>query len=123
MSDDIAEAKRRLPLPQLMERCCLGEHAKKSARCPWHDDGNNSFSVWQGEKGWQFKCHSGCGGGDEINFLEKHEGISNRDATKRFLELSGVSGERAVKLASGVHPFNWRACVDAFTDDHIARLA
>jgi len=32
----IDEAKRRLPLPALMARLGLGEHAKKSALCPLH---------------------------------------------------------------------------------------
>ena len=117
MNNDIQEAKRRLPLPQLMEQCGLGGHAKKSVRCPFHDDGNNSFSVWQGDKGWQFKCHAGCGSGDEITLLEMHETLSNKDATKRFLERSGVLGERMNsadnKPAVFVNLFNWRACVDA----------
>ena len=36
--DDLAEAKDRLPLPALLHRLGLGEHAKKSALCPFHDD-------------------------------------------------------------------------------------
>jgi DNA primase len=72
MIDDIAEAKRRLPLPALMHRLGLGEQAKKSARCPFHDDKHNSFSIWQNKDGlWSWKCHAGCGQGDEITFLEK----------------------------------------------------
>ena len=115
LHDNFAEAKRRLPLPQLMERCGLGEHAKKSARCPWHEDGNNSFSVWQGEKGWQFKCFSGCGGGNEVAFLEKHFTLSNKEAFKRYLDMAGVGNQRTTsttntsKVASAAQPMNWRA--------------
>jgi hypothetical protein len=39
----IDEAKRRLPLPDLLSRLGLGEHAKKSARCLWHDDQHPRF--------------------------------------------------------------------------------
>ena len=71
MNDDIAEAKRRLPLPDLMRQIGLGEHAKKSAHCPFHDDKHNSYSTWQNDDGlWSWKCHAGCGQGDEITFLE-----------------------------------------------------
>ena len=44
---DIAIAKRRLPLPTLMHQFGLREHAKKSARCPFHKDQHNSFSVYK----------------------------------------------------------------------------
>ena len=44
----IDEAKRRLPLPQLMEKEGLGDRAKKTAHCPFHDDEHKSFSVFQG---------------------------------------------------------------------------
>jgi hypothetical protein len=75
----IEEAKDRLPLPVLLHRLGLGEHAKKSARCPFHDDQRNSFSVWRNEAGrWFWKCHAGCGDGDEISFLEKHKSIPRR---------------------------------------------
>jgi hypothetical protein len=40
-------------------------------------------------KGWQWKCHAGCGQGDEIDFLTKHFNISPRDAIKRYLEMAG----------------------------------
>ena len=130
MNEDIIEAKRRLPLPKLMESYGLGEHAKKSARCPWHEDKNKSFSAWEGDKGWRFKCHAGCGGGDEITVVEIVEKLSNTDATKRFLEMAGVKRESvngignsiAEAPASPAHPFDWRACLVAFTDEHLAWL-
>src|SRR5713226_10485504 len=88
MSANIHEAKQKLPLPALMHRLGLGEHAKKSARCPFHEDKRNSFSVWRNGNGWFFKCHAGCGEGDEITFLEKYRSVSNSDATKLFLEMA-----------------------------------
>src|SRR5437762_2718525 len=93
----ISQAKKILALPELMRRLGLGDHAKKSARCPFpfHDDQHNSFSVWQKENGaWRFKCHAGCGAGDEIDFLEVREGLSNSAAVKRFLEIAGMNGSK-----------------------------
>jgi DNA primase len=128
MSGDIALAKQRLPLPVLMRQLGLGEHAKKSARCPFHDDNHNSFSVWQNSDGWAFKCHAGCGAGDEINFLELHEKLPRSDAVKRFLELAGVNGSEPYvplpnKTKQARSAFDWGACADAFTPKHLERLA
>jgi hypothetical protein len=131
---DIDEAKRRLPLPDLMARVGLGEHATKSAKCPFHYDRHNSFSVWQAEDGHHcFKCHARCGQGDEINFLQLYRGLSPGDATKLFLEMAGVSDLRPVKAKPPAarsatsdkppQPFDWQVCVDAFTDKHVEQVA
>jgi Protein of unknown function (DUF3987)/CHC2 zinc finger len=121
-SDDLAEAKRRLPLPALLHQLGLGEHAKKSARCPFHEDQHNSFSVWRNDaESWFWKCHAGCGDGDEVTFLEKHKSISSSEAIKLFKEMAGVNAPRS-KPASASPP-DWRACVEAFTHKHMERLA
>jgi hypothetical protein len=117
----IVEAKTILPLPKLMASFGLGEHAKKSARCPFHDDRRCSFSVWQDDHGrWSFKCHAGCGAGDEINFLELHEKLSRRDAVKRFLDLAGLNGATPPRSTT---TFDWQKCVDAFSTVHLERLS
>src|SRR5260370_18970239 len=85
----IQQAKLRLPLPLLMRQLGLGEHAKKSDKCQFHDDKHNSFSVWESDSGWFWKCHAGCGKGDEINFLELHKRETRSDATRFFLEMAG----------------------------------
>jgi hypothetical protein len=136
MSTDIAKAKQKLGLPALLHRLGLGEHAKKSARCPFHVDKHNSFSVWQRQDGsHRFKCHAGCGEGDEITFLELHHRISNTEATKLFLEMAGVERlaplvpkrrapvERLVLKRQLTSTLDWRACVEAFTDKHVESLA
>jgi hypothetical protein len=137
----IEEAKRLLPLPTLMHRLGYGQHAKKRAFCPFHDDQRTSFSIYRDDKGeWRFKCHAGCGGGDEINFLELHEKLSPKDAIKRFLELAGNSStshkpfvaarvvetkevKRADNPTATPKAFNWQSCVDAFTNKDALRLA
>lgn len=115
----IAEAKARLPLPELMSRLGLGDHAKKSALCPFHDDHHNSFSAWQNGEGWAWKCHAGCGAGDEINFIESHEALSRKEAVKRFLEMAGVNGATPKSTST----LDWPKCGGAFTDQHIQALA
>ena len=52
----IDEAKRRLPLPELLEKLGLGAHGKKSGRCPFpgHKDEHPSFSVFQGTSAFWF---------------------------------------------------------------------
>jgi hypothetical protein len=115
---DIHDAKQRLPLPGLMRELGIGDHANKSARCPFHEDRHNSFSVWQRGDAWFWKCHAGCGEGDEINFVERYFGILRSDATKRFLEMAGV-----VARTGDSKPFDWQTCVDACTDKHLEQLA
>jgi hypothetical protein len=137
MSGDIAEAKRRLPVPALLHRLGLGEHAKKSARCPFHEDKHNSFSIYKDRNGrWRFKCFTGCGEGDEITFLELYEGISDREAIKHYLELAGVNGStpptQKSKSAGATSrsndterskAFDWQTCVDVFTQQDLERFA
>ena len=129
--NEIAEAKRRLPLPVLMNQLGDGEHAKRSALCPFHDDHRKSFSVFETEHGWRFKCHAGCGEGDEITYLEKRQKIPNRDAIKLYLkwtEANGYAGRvsnpsTAKRSNSATGTFSWPACVKAFTQEHLERLA
>src|SRR5262249_8821726 len=92
----IDEAKRRLPLPDLLSRLGLGEHAKKSAPCLWHDDQHPSFSVFKGDDGfWHYKCFvCDSSGGDEIGFLVKHFNISRREAIRRYLDRAGFLARR-----------------------------
>jgi hypothetical protein len=84
----ISEAKSRLPMPRLLEVLGLEQHAKKSAKCPFHEDRRESFSVFHGEKGWRFKCHAGCGEGDEIDFLALHLKTGEQDARQRYRDLA-----------------------------------
>ncbi len=127
MSGDVQEAKRRLPLPVLMNQLGLGEHSRKSALCPFHEDHHNSFSVFKSERGWFFKCHAGCGVGDEIILLEKHKNISRNQATKLYLKMAGVNGyaphNSAPNQKQTASVFNWGACVGAVTPAYLQELA
>jgi DNA primase len=96
----IDEAKRRLPLPELMAREGLSEHAKKSAPCPFlgHEDKRPSFSVFKGADGWwHWKCFAACGEGDEIAFLSKLNGLSRTEAISLYLQMAGFPPSRPPK--------------------------
>jgi hypothetical protein len=94
----IDQAKRQLPLPELMAREGLSEHAKKSGHCPFHDDERKSFSVFKGDDGfWHWKCFAGCGEGDEIMFLRKLKGLSLTAAMNLFLDMAGFPPSRPPK--------------------------
>jgi hypothetical protein len=91
----IDEAKRRLPLPELMRRLGHDEkHIRKTALCPFHSDEHPSFSVFEGKDGWQHKCFVGCSSGDEIAFLVKVLNVSRREAINRYLEMAGFPVQR-----------------------------
>jgi hypothetical protein len=118
----IAQAKQRLPLPALMALCGHGERAQKSARCMFHEDSHNSFSAYQRQDGtWAWKCHAGCGGGDEVDWLAKLRGQSNSDACREHIRLAGVSAPQTPGRPES--PFDWQQCVSDFTPEHAARFA
>jgi hypothetical protein len=95
----IDEAKRQLPLPELMAKEGLGEHAKKQAHCPFHHpDKHKSFSVFKGDDAfWHWKCFAGCGEGDEIMFLRKLKGLPLTKAMNLYLEMAGFPASRPPK--------------------------
>jgi hypothetical protein len=91
----IDRAKRRLPLPELMAQVGLGDRAKKTAHCPFHSDEHKSFSVFQGDDGfYHWKCHAGCGDGDEIMVLSKLKELSLTKAMNLYLEIAGFPAHR-----------------------------
>jgi putative DNA primase/helicase len=132
----IDEAKRRLPMPELMKQLGLDEYAKKSARCPFHQDKHNSFSVWEKDGRWFWKCHTGCGGGDEITFLERHKGISRGEAIRLFVEMAGVNGSQRIRehssaafplpsqrqASNGEKAFNWQQCISGLKAKDLIKL-
>jgi hypothetical protein len=91
-------ARCRLPLPELMRQLGYGEkHIGKTALCPFHSDQHPSFSVFQKNGAWFYRCFVGCSSGDEITFLVKHFGISRREAIQRYLEMAGFPPSRPPK--------------------------
>jgi hypothetical protein len=98
LREKLDQAKQRMPLPKLMRELGYNQrHIGKTALCPFHSDEHPSFSVFHSKEGkdWQWKCHVGCGYGDEIAFLVKHFGISRREAIRRYLEMAGFPARSA----------------------------
>jgi hypothetical protein len=97
-----------------MERLGYGDHAKKSARCPFpgHDDQNPSFGIFQKDGEWYFKCHSRCGSGDVIDFIAKLKGIIKAEAIRELRLIAGVPTPSCLHN-SGVSPHG--NCVDVDT--------
>jgi hypothetical protein len=95
---------------------------KKSALCPFHDDRRNSFSIWRTDSGqWLWKCHAGCGQGDEITFLEKFKSISNSEAIREFKKMAGVTGVKPVPTTAAT--IDWsHNCVAPLTPKELIRL-
>jgi len=90
LSGRTAQAKQRLPLPQLMERMGEGAHARTSARCPFHEDRHASFSVFAKHGGWYWKCHAGCGEGDEVTYIAHRLNLSRAEAMRRLCDMAGT---------------------------------
>jgi putative DNA primase/helicase len=130
-----------MPLPDLMNRLGLAEHAKKNTWCPFHEnDGQphkqKSFSVFQKGELWFWKCHAGCGGGDEVDFLAQHFGLSKSNAIRKYAEIAGVNGRSATHSTAATPSEQepapkpecdlteaWKACVGRFSDTHAEQLA
>jgi hypothetical protein len=95
------------------------------AKCPAHDDRTPSLSINEGRDGRALlKCHTGCNTDDVLAAL----GITWRDLFPEPINGNGAASQprsytlKEVKREMSQPPFNWRACVEAFTDKHIERL-
>jgi hypothetical protein len=86
----ILEAKNRLRIPDLWHYFRLPGQPKQSCRCPFHEDRNNSFSVFH--QGMAWNCFAGCGGGDAIDFLAWASGLDRKTACRKFLDLARGGG-------------------------------
>ena len=60
-----------------------------SCRCPFHEDKNKSFSVY--DQGRRFKCFAGCGQGTIVDFNALADGTTDSEASKRLLSREGGS--------------------------------
>jgi IS1 family transposase len=104
--DLLTQAKQRLSLSALMAQLGFGDHATKSARCPFHEDSSASFSFYVGDDGDErWKCFAGCGHGDAIDYLAKHRGLSNADACREFIRLANVTPPPAPPSSSNSSPW------------------
>src|SRR5262245_39561266 len=105
----IEEAKRRLPLPDLLRRLGFNPPAGGAGNMPspFAKDRRQktpSFSIFRHGDVWGWCDRTGGGEekGDEITLLEKLEGRALGEAIVRYLTLAGVqSGRRAIAGRDG----------------------
>jgi hypothetical protein len=89
----LQEAKERVTISDLWREFGYEGEPKKQCRCPFHEDRNPSFSVFNDGKGW--KCFSGCGEGSVIDFLALAKRISKEEACLQIVERAGgANGNR-----------------------------
>src|SRR5690606_33395402 len=61
-------------------------NSEGSYHCPFHDDKTPSFVAKSGQDYW--KCLSGCGNGDQIDFIAKFESINKKQAINKLRQLA-----------------------------------
>ena len=126
---DINQLKSEVPLPKLVVELGYEQSlVSRSTNCPFHDDGNPSFGIWETDGMWKWKCHSGCGHGDELDFIQKALGIDQTAALTKLRELAGdipptLNLDSLVGTSGSQDGIDWDAAVTAFQPAWKDRLA
>jgi DNA primase len=87
----IDTAKELLPLQDLIERLGDWDGQVECGLCPFHDDHSPSFSIFGTYSGPLWKCHAGCGGGDQISYLQVKFKVPRSEAVRMFLNMAGMN--------------------------------
>lgn len=81
----------------------LGIEIKKKCKCPFHEDGTDSFSTFTREGIWFWKCHAGCGSGTIIDAaMLKYRVSTAKEAISRLGDELGQSFQSDVELSEVV---------------------
>jgi len=88
----IQEAKARVDIPAIAAIIFPKWNPEVSCKCPWREDRNPSFSVFDNGRKW--KDHGTGDSGDAVDFLEKAKGLSKEEAIQQFLQMAGIPNER-----------------------------
>jgi DNA primase len=89
----IETAKELLPLEEMIQQLGDWEGQVEKNLCPFHPDRTPSFSIFASHSGDLWKCHTGCGTGDQINYLQVKFQISRGEAIRTFLEMAGLANQ------------------------------
>ena len=84
MKHDLAELKRKCPLPVLMRRLGLERYAKPSCPSPFRPDQNASWGIFERNDRWMYKDFATGECGDEIGLLAH---VYGQDQQRDFLKL------------------------------------
>lgn len=128
---DIANLKQAVPLERIVSEYVSLRRSGTAlmGRCPFHDDRNPSFSLYDNATKW--KCFS-CGiGGDQLDFLERLLGSKEAALTNLRQMASGNPLERGEVFQPAVTPSQqpartmgmseWENFVAAFWDSQTAQ--
>lgn len=97
-------------------------HAKRAgkgwlAKCPAHDDRDPSLTINEGADGRALVyCQAGC----PLEAVLSALGLTKKDLFPQSV-LPKSRGNRGPSLRS--QSLDWQSCVDAFTEEHLERLA
>jgi DNA primase len=91
--DELARIKREVKLADLCRDYGIVLHPTGPDNlmgcCPFHDDRAPSFGVTPSKNLWN--CLAGCGGGDNLQFVMRKEGVSFRHAVEILQRKLGVA--------------------------------
>jgi len=96
---ELPDIKRHLSIATVLQHYNLTPDRSKQIRCPFHEDDTPSCRIYPETN--SFHCF-GCGAsGDPIEFIEKYERISKREALVKATGLVGNAESRMQKAESG----------------------
>lgn len=98
----------------------IGDGEQRKGKCPFHKDESPSFSVNTKKGSW--KCFSGCGKGGVAEFIAKKTDKTADEIIEAWAEKKGLKQSKEAKPEPAVS-IDWDACVEAFTEDHVEKVA
>lgn len=96
---DVADCKRRLPMPDLWRQLDLRGEPRKAMKSPFREDRNESFSVFEYKGAWFWKDHGDGTSGDEVDLICRSRGVDKGEAIRLYCELAGVEMTRRAEDA------------------------
>ena len=99
---DIPALKERLLIPEAWQKLGLEGKPAASCRSPFREDRNPSFAISKDGKRW--KDYGTGQKGDVIDFIAMARQISTAEATRLFLDLSGVPRKAPPGRTPQSHP-------------------
>ena len=95
----VERAKILLPLEEMLVQLEDWEQCVEIKLCPFHEDNSPSFSVFTMGEHQYWKCHAGCGAGDQINYLEKKFSLDRGGALRLFFEMARVADDGGGRIS------------------------
>lgn len=121
MAVDVKELKQRAGIEPYERRLPGLRRSGKAyvAPCPWHDDRNPSFGVFEKDGEWFYKCHPCDKGGDLLDFIREFDKLAFKDA------LALLAHECGIGLPVKPQPFirfeyNREAAIETLKNDDAA---